>query len=187
MTLFKQIIKKRPQKHFEDNAFFSKYQQALGNPSQQTIIFSISLRLHEASGPPYVRKRLITVGQNHLARTHVNPLVEHTINSARINIAWDKYKHQFPYLNHQTDLLTPTTGRKTNEITSLNMQPLILKVVVWPVHRHVWQSPRTWNQKPTRLPGGRFYRCYKHPTMAGPQRSHLTFLHHFLTTTVYLQ
>ena len=48
--------------------------------------------LHEASGLPYVRERLITVGQNHLARMHENPLVEHTINSARTNIAWDKYK-----------------------------------------------------------------------------------------------
>ena len=47
--------------------------------------------LHEASGLPYVRERLITVGQNHLARMHANPLIEHTINSARTNIAWDKY------------------------------------------------------------------------------------------------
>ena len=48
--------------------------------------------LHEASGLPYVRERLITVGQNHLARMHANPLVEYTINSARTNTAWDKYK-----------------------------------------------------------------------------------------------
>ena len=54
---------------------------------------NVSARLlHEASGLPYVRERLITVGQNHLARMHANPLVEHTINSARTNIAWDKYK-----------------------------------------------------------------------------------------------
>ena len=48
--------------------------------------------LHEDSGLSYVRERLITAGQKHLARMHVNPLVEHTINSARTNIAWDKYK-----------------------------------------------------------------------------------------------
>ena len=48
--------------------------------------------LHEASELPYVRERLITVGQNHLARMHANPLVEHTINSAGTNIACDKYK-----------------------------------------------------------------------------------------------
>ena len=48
--------------------------------------------LHEASGLPYVKERLISVGQNHLARMHANPLVEHTINSAKTNIAWDKYK-----------------------------------------------------------------------------------------------
>ena len=48
--------------------------------------------LHEASGLSYVRERLITVGQNHLARMHANPLVEHKINLARTNIAWNKYK-----------------------------------------------------------------------------------------------
>ena len=48
--------------------------------------------IHEAYGLPYVRERLITVGQNHLTRVHPNPLIEHTINSARTNIAWDKYK-----------------------------------------------------------------------------------------------
>ena len=30
--------------------------------------------------------------QKHLARMHANPLIEHTINSAKTNIAWDKYK-----------------------------------------------------------------------------------------------
>ena len=53
----------------------------------------VSVRLlHEALGLPYVKERLISVGQNHLARMHANPLVEHTINSAKTNIAWDKYK-----------------------------------------------------------------------------------------------
>ena len=54
--------------------------------------------LHEASGLPYVRERLITVGQNHLARMHANPLAEQTINSARTNVAWDKYKTPIPIL-----------------------------------------------------------------------------------------
>ena len=48
--------------------------------------------LHEALERSYVRKRLITVGQNHLARMHANPLIEHTINSVGTNLAWDKYK-----------------------------------------------------------------------------------------------
>ena len=53
----------------------------------------VSARLiHEALGLPYVRERLITVSQNHLVSMHANPLIEHTINSARTNIAWDKYK-----------------------------------------------------------------------------------------------
>ena len=54
--------------------------------------------IHEALGLPYVRERLITVGQNHLAKMHANPLVEHTINSARTNIAQDKYKTPIPIL-----------------------------------------------------------------------------------------
>ena len=54
--------------------------------------YVLACLLHEASELPFVRERLITVGQNYLARMHVNPLVEHTINSIRTNIAWDKYK-----------------------------------------------------------------------------------------------
>ena len=48
--------------------------------------------LHEASGLPYVRERLISIGQNDFARMHANLLFEHTINSATSNIAWDNYK-----------------------------------------------------------------------------------------------
>ena len=54
--------------------------------------------LHEASWLLYVRERLITVGQNDSARMHANPLVEHTINSARTNIAWNKYKTPTSFL-----------------------------------------------------------------------------------------
>ena len=57
--------------------------------------------LHEASGLPYVRERLITEGQNHLARMYANPLFEHTINSAKINIAWDKYTMSISILKPQ--------------------------------------------------------------------------------------
>ena len=63
--------------------------------------------IHEATGLPYVRERLITVGQNHLARMHANPLVEHTINTARHNIAWDKYKTPISILS-PPDWLTDT-------------------------------------------------------------------------------
>ena len=95
--------------------------------------------LHEASGLPYVRERLITVRQNHLARMHANPLVEHTINSARTNIAWDKYKTP----DWPTDNDYKMQG---NQVASLNVQPLTQKVVVRPVHGHVWHSPWTLNQ-----------------------------------------
>ena len=57
--------------------------------------------LHETSGLPYARERFITAGQNHLARVNANPLVEHTINSARINIACDKYKTPISILKPQ--------------------------------------------------------------------------------------
>ena len=48
--------------------------------------------LHEASRLPYVKERLISIGQNNLARMHANPLIEHTINSAKTNISWHNYK-----------------------------------------------------------------------------------------------
>ena len=54
--------------------------------------YVLACLLQEASGLPCVRERLITICQNHLARMHANPLVEHTISSASTNIAWDKYK-----------------------------------------------------------------------------------------------
>ena len=105
--------------------------------------------LHEALGLPYVRERLITVGQNHLVRMHANPLDEHTINSARTNIAWDKYKTPISILK-PPDSLTDTDYRmQENEVTSVNVQPLTVKVVVRPVHGHVWHSPRIQNQTNT--------------------------------------
>ena len=59
----------------------------------QNSFIRLALRLPKyVSRLPYVRDRLITVDQNHLARMHANPLVERTINSARTNITWDKYK-----------------------------------------------------------------------------------------------
>ena len=110
--------------------------------------------LHETSRLPYVRERLITVGQNHLARMHA-------INSAT-NIAWGNYKTPISILK-PPDLSIDTNHRmQKNEITSLNVQPLILKVVVRPVHRHVWHSPRTQNQSQ------HDYRVVVSLTMVGP-------------------
>ena len=62
-----------------------------------------------------------------------------------------------------------------NEVTSLNAQQLLPKVVVRSVHRHVRHSPRTWNPKPTRRNSSRFSRCYKYPTMVGPWKSSYYF------------
>ena len=74
--------------------------------------------IHEASGLPYVRERLITVSQNHLARMHVNAFVEHTINSARTNIAWDKYKTPISILKPPNLFTDTDLRRKKNEVTS---------------------------------------------------------------------
>ena len=104
----------------------------------------VSARLiHEASGLPYVTEGLIIVDQDHLAGMHANPLVEHTINSDRTNIAWDKYKTPISVLK-PPDWCTDTDRRMhKNEVTSLNAKPLLLKVVVRPVLGHVWHSHRT--------------------------------------------
>ena len=124
--------------------------------------------LHEASGLPYVRERLVSVGQNHLARMHANPLVEHTVNSAKINIAWDKYRIPISILK-PPDWSTDTDYKmQENEVTSPNVQPLTLKVVVRPVHGHVWHSLRTQNQSQHGYLVVAFSRCHKHPKMVGP-------------------
>ena len=57
--------------------------------------------LRETSGLSYIEERLISVGQNHSARMQVDPLTEHTINSARTNIVWDKYHTPLPLLKPQ--------------------------------------------------------------------------------------
>ena len=102
--------------------------------------------LHEASGLPYLRKRLITVGQNHLARMHANSLAEHTINSAKTNLAWNKYKTPISILK-PPDCSTDTDYKiEENQVTSGNIQLLTLKVVVQPIRAHVWHSPGTQNQ-----------------------------------------
>ena len=62
--------------------------------------------LHESSGLSYVRERLITVGQNHSARMHGNPSL--SIQSSQLEPIEDgrSTKQQFPFLNHQIDLMT---------------------------------------------------------------------------------
>ena len=44
MKLFERVIKKRLQKHLEDNRFFSKYQSSFGNSKSTNDLFSVSLR-----------------------------------------------------------------------------------------------------------------------------------------------
>ena len=143
--------------------------------------------LHEASGLPCVRERLITAGENHLARRHANPLVEHTTNSARTNTAWDKYKTPISILKPPDWSCDNDYKMQENEVASLSIQPLTLKVLVRPIHGHVWHSPRAQKQSQHGYLVVVFSRCYKHPAMVGAWGSHLIILHHYLTTAVYLR
>ena len=57
----------------------------------QNSFIRLALRFQSMCRPALYMKppdfqRLITVGQNHLARMHANPLAEHTINSARTRL-----------------------------------------------------------------------------------------------------
>ena len=45
VKLFERVIEKRLRKYLEDNGFLVSISQALGNPSQPTIIFFIFLRI----------------------------------------------------------------------------------------------------------------------------------------------
>ena len=77
---------------------------------------------------------------------HPNPLVEHTINSARTNIVWDKYKTPISILK-PSDWSTDTDYMmQENEVALVNVQPLTLKVVA------TFRTVLGVNQKPTRLP-----------------------------------
>ena len=63
---------------------------------------------------------------------HANPLVEHTINSAKTNIARDKYKTPISILKPPDWSTDNDYKMQENEVTSANVQPLTLKVVVGP-------------------------------------------------------
>ena len=78
-----------------------RVQNSFIRPALRLPKYVLARLMHEASGLPYVRERLITVAQNYLARMHANPLAEHTINSARTNIAWDTYKTPISILKPQ--------------------------------------------------------------------------------------
>ena len=116
----------------------------------------------------------ISVGQNQLATMHVNPLIEHTINSARTNIAWDKYHTT----NHtETTRLIywhwPQDTWKWGDVTSPTPNHCSWK---W------WSGPYTdmfGTALGLRIQSHHGYLvvvslgCYKHPTMVGPWRSQL--------------
>ena len=64
-------------------------------------------------------------------------------NSARTNIAWDKYKTPISILNPPDWSTENDYKKQENQVASLNVQPLTMKVVVRSVYGHVWHSPWT--------------------------------------------
>ena len=98
---------------FCHNYFINKIQRvwnSIVRPALHLPEYVSACLIHKALGLPYVRERLITVGQNHLDRMHTTPSLSIQSTQLRPNVAWDKYKTPISMLNHQTDLLTPTTG-----------------------------------------------------------------------------
>ena len=47
--------------------------------------------LHDSSGLPYVKDRLLSRATRALERISVNPLVEESISSNKVNPAWDRF------------------------------------------------------------------------------------------------
>ena len=47
--------------------------------------------LHDSSGLPYVKNRLLSRATRTLERITVNPLVEESISSSTVNPAWDRF------------------------------------------------------------------------------------------------
>ena len=70
--------------------------------------------IHEASGLPYVRERLITLGQTTWLGYMLTPSLSIQSTQQGPTLHGTNTRHQFPFLNHQTELLTPTARwRKT--------------------------------------------------------------------------
>ena len=96
---------------------------------------------------------------------HAKPLVEHTINSTRTNITWDKYKTPISILKPR-DLSTDNDVSTEGKLGSISQRPTI--------DPESDDLARTWTRlaqsldsesKPTRLPSIRSFRRHKHPTM----------------------
>ena len=51
----------------------------------------VLIPLHESSGFPYVKDRLLSCASKSLDRIAENPLVEESISSNRLNPAWDRF------------------------------------------------------------------------------------------------
>ena len=53
--------------------------------------YTCSTLLHDSTGLPYVKDRLLTCATKSLDRIAQNPLVEESISSNRLNPAWDRF------------------------------------------------------------------------------------------------
>ena len=85
---------------FDHNNFGHNHQRNSTAPEQ---IYSacpaftkISVKLlHDSSGLPYVKDRLLSRATRTLERISVNPLVEESISSNKVNPAWDRFPTRF--------------------------------------------------------------------------------------------
>ena len=97
--------------------------------------------LHDSTGLPYVKARLLSRSTKSLDRTTQNPLVEESIYSNRLSLVWDRFPTPLSVVRHEVLSLARFTG-----VTSQNVCHC-LKQAVRPIRRHVWHSPRTQKLK----------------------------------------
>ena len=86
--------------------------------------------LHDSSGLPYVKDRLLSCATRTLERISKNPLVEESITFNRVNPAWDRFPAPLSVI-HPVSLQTNMTYRG-----NFSKHPVAPKQVVWPIPGH---------------------------------------------------
>ena len=128
-------------------------QSNIGHDHQQNStaleVYRLTLRLpkyisakllHDLSGLPYVKDRLLSCAAMTLERISKNSLVEESITFNIVNPAWDRFPTPLSVIHPVIFGLKSLAG-----VISLNIQ-LLLKQGVRPIRRHVWHSLQNKNQ-----------------------------------------
>ena len=93
--------------------------------------------LHDSSGLPYVKDRLLSCVTRTLERIFKNPLAEESITFNRVNPAWDRFPTPL-------SVMCPVSLKVTMTFRgNFSNTQLLLKQGVRPIHGHVWRSLRT--------------------------------------------